>query len=111
MIGLTHRPLAREVTALPEDPRIEIYSDLDLEDRDKTLFHLQHIPGIEATTHVFFAAYSGHGSDYQELKRINTTILTNAVGSCEVCCPSMRFFTLQTGGKVRTDSVFQSGEE
>ena len=101
VIGLTHRPLKRELTALPEDHRIELYSDLDLLDRTKTLFQLQQIPAIESTTHVFFAAYTGHGSSYQELKAANAEILTNAVGSCEICCPNMRFFTLQTGGKVR----------
>lgn len=101
MIGLTHRPLRRDVTQLPDDQRLELYSDLDLADRNKSLFHLQHIPGIEHTTHVYFAAYTGHGSDFQELKRINVEILTNAVGGSEICCPNMRFFTLQTGGKVR----------
>ena len=84
---------------MPEDQRIELYSDLDLTDRSKTLFHLQQIPGIEHTTHVYYAAYAGHGSEYQELKRVNVEILTNAVGTCEICCPLMEFFTLQTGGK------------
>ncbi|KAK5125248.1 hypothetical protein LTR85_000924 [Meristemomyces frigidus] len=99
VIGVTRRPLHRDVSQLPEDQRLELYSDLDLTDRNKALFSLQHIPGIEHTTHVFYAAYAGHGSDYQELKRTNTEILTNAVGSCEICCPNLRFFTLQTGGK------------
>ncbi|KAK4556486.1 hypothetical protein LTR86_006630 [Recurvomyces mirabilis] len=99
VIGVTNRPLNRDVALLPDDQRIELYSDLDLTDRNKTLFSIQHIPGIEYTTHVYFAAYSGHGSDYQELKRINCEILTNAVGTCEVCCPNMMYFTLQTGGK------------
>ncbi|KAK5114337.1 hypothetical protein LTR62_002589 [Meristemomyces frigidus] len=99
VIGVTNRPLKKEVALLPDDARIELYSDLDLTDRNKTLFSIQHIQGIEYTTHVYFAAYSGHGSDYQELKRINTEILTNALGTCELCCPNMLFFTLQTGGK------------
>lgn len=99
VIGLTHRPLSRDITQLPEDNRIELYSDLDLRDRNKTLYHLHQIPGIEYTTHVFYAAYAGHGSDYQELKEINVEVLTNAVGTCEICCPNMQFFTLQTGGK------------
>jgi len=108
VIGLTHRPLSRDITQLPDDPRIELYSDLDLQDRDKTLFHLRQIPGIEYTTHVYYAAYAAHGSDYAELKRVNTEILTNAVGSCELCCPKMRFFTLQTGGKVSDTTIKQS---
>ncbi|KAK4540893.1 hypothetical protein LTR36_008835 [Oleoguttula mirabilis] len=99
IIGVTRRPLHRDVAQLPEDQRLELYSDLDLTDRNQALFSLQHIPGIEHTTHVYYAAYAGHGSDYQELKRINVEMLTNAVGSCEICCPNLRFFTLQTGGK------------
>merc|ERR1712014_172913 len=46
-----------------------------------------------------YTAYAGHGSDFPELKRINSEILTNAVGTCEIVCPNLRFFTLQTGGK------------
>ncbi|KAK5130066.1 hypothetical protein LTR08_002499 [Meristemomyces frigidus] len=99
VIGLTNRPLSRDATQLPIDERIELYSDLDLRDRDKSLFALQHIPGIERTTHIYYAAYAGHGSDFQELRAINVELLTNAIGGCEICCPNMRFFTLQTGGK------------
>ncbi|TKA60631.1 hypothetical protein B0A55_10590 [Friedmanniomyces simplex] len=80
VIGLTRRPLRTDVALLPEDQRIELYSDLDLTNREQTLFHLQHIPGIEHTTHVFFAAYAGHGTDYQELKSVDCEILTNATG-------------------------------
>jgi hypothetical protein len=105
VIGLTNRPLSKDIAQLPEDHRIELYSDLDLRDRNKTLFHLQHIPGVEYTTHVYYAAYSGHGSDYQELKRINAEILTNAVGTCEIVCPNMAYFTLQTGGKVLSQHI------
>lgn len=111
VIGLTNRPLAKEIAQLPDDARIELYSDLDLLDRSKTLLQLQHIPGIEYTTHVYFAAYTGHGNDYQELKRVNCEILTNAVGSCEICCPAMSFFTLQTGGKVRWISAWEQQVE
>lgn len=100
IIGLTNRGLNREIAQLPEDHRIELYSDLDLTQRNQTLLHLQHIPGIDKTTHVFFTAYTGHGKPYKELKQINTEILTNALGTCEIVCPEMKFFTLQTGGKV-----------
>ncbi|EMD00187.1 hypothetical protein BAUCODRAFT_367934 [Baudoinia panamericana UAMH 10762] len=99
IIGLTHRPLKKEISLLPEDERLELYSDLDLLDRNKTLLQMQHIPGVEHTTHVYFAAYSGHGSSYEELKWTNAELLTNAVGTCEIVCPLMQFFTLQTGGK------------
>ena len=46
------------------------------------------------------AAYTGHGSDYQELKRANVQILENAVLAVDALCPKLQFWTLQTGGKV-----------
>lgn len=101
VIGLTNRQLSKEVAHLPEDGRIELFSGLDLTNREQVLFQLQHIPGIQGVTHAYYAAYAGHGSDYQELKRINCEILTNAIGSLEICCPALQFVTLQTGGKVR----------
>lgn len=100
IIGLTNRPLAKDIAQLPEDDRIELYSGLDLMDRNRSLLALQHIPGIDKTTHVFYTAYAGHGTSFQDLKMINTELLTNAVGGSEICCPDMRYFTLQTGGKV-----------
>jgi len=48
------------------------------------------------------AAYTGHGSDFQELKRANVEILENAVTAVEKLCPMLQFWTLQTGGKVQS---------
>ncbi|KAI9807972.1 MAG: hypothetical protein M1825_005279 [Sarcosagium campestre] len=45
------------------------------------------------------AAYTGHGSDYQELKRANVQLLRNAVSVVEKSCPKVKLWTLQTGGK------------
>ena len=100
IIGLTNRPLSKENALLPEDDRIELISGLDLTDREKTFEHLKGVTGIEKTTHVFYTAYAGHGSDYQKLKETNATILQNAIDACEQCCPQMTYITLQTGGKV-----------
>ena len=49
-----------------------------------------------------YTAYVGHGSDFQELKRANVEILENAVLAVDALCPKLRFWTLQTGGKVRS---------
>lgn len=101
VIGLTNRPLNRETSQLPTDERIELYSDLDLLNREQSLAQISAIPGIERTTHVYFAAYTGHGSSYEELRAKNELILVNALGAVELCCPHLMFWTLQTGGKVR----------
>lgn len=100
VIGLTHRPLDREVALLPPDGRLELFSGMNLLHREQSLAQLQAIPGIENVTHVYFVAYTGHGSSYQELRQVNEMILVNAVGGIEICCPKLEFFTLQTGGKV-----------
>lgn len=100
VIGLTNRPLSSEVAQLPRDQRLELYSGCNLLDREKSLLQLQHIPGIGEVTHVYYAAYGGHGSDFKELRRVNESMLTNAIGGVEVCCPGLRFVTLNTGGKV-----------
>jgi nucleoside-diphosphate-sugar epimerase len=100
VIGLTNRPLASEIAFLPSDERLELYSDIDLLNREESLLKLQHVPNIQQVTHVYYAAYSGHGSGFEELKRVNVEMLTNAVGGVEICCPGLRFITLNTGGKV-----------
>jgi nucleoside-diphosphate-sugar epimerase len=100
IIGLTNRPLSIADSCLPQDPRIELHSGIDLSKKDTLIQRLQQVREIERITHVYFAAYTGHGSDYQELKRANMEILTNAVEAIEQLCPKLLFFTLQTGGKV-----------
>lgn len=105
VIGLTNRPLNIKDALLPDDDRLELVSGLDLTDRDGTLQKLRSIPGIEDTTHVFYTAYAGHGSDYETLKETNSKILQNAIDACEDVCPNMQYCTLQTGGKVGQRSM------
>ncbi len=52
-------------------------------------------------------AYTGHETAYtgveggrKTLRDINVKILENAVQAVERVCPSLQFWTLQTGGKV-----------
>lgn len=109
IIGLTNRPLSSEIAQLPKDGRLELYSGCNLLDREKSLLQLQHIPGIQGVSHVYYAAYGGHGNDFKELRRVNEEMLTNAVGGVEVCCPGLRFVTLNTGGKVCCFSASSRG--
>lgn len=102
IIGLTNRPLTTADSHLEADQRVELYSGIDLLDREKSLLQLQHVPGIQQVTHAYYASYAGHGQDFEELKRVNSELLTNAIGGVEICCPDLRFVTLNTGGKVST---------
>lgn len=100
IIGLTNRPLSTATARLPSDDRLELYSEINLLDRENSLLQLEHVPGIKQVTHVYYAAYAGHGEGFDELKRVNNELLTNAIGGVEICCPELRFVTLNTGGKV-----------
>jgi len=101
VIGLTNRPLSSAVARLPVDERLEIYSEINLLEREKSLLQLEHVPGIQQVTHIYYAAYAGHGESFEELKRVNNELLTNAIGGVEICCPALQFVTLNTGGKVK----------
>ena len=48
---------------------------------------------------MYFAAYTGHGSSFADLRSANENLLVNAIGAIEICCPALQFVTLQTGGK------------
>ncbi|KAI9729776.1 MAG: hypothetical protein M1818_008390 [Claussenomyces sp. TS43310] len=99
VVGLTHRSLAAKDAHFAESNRLELYSGFDLSNREKVRHQLQKVPYINKITHVYFAAYTGHGSSRQELKRANVEILENAIDALEELCPKLQFFTLQTGGK------------
>ncbi|KAF6241297.1 hypothetical protein HO173_000007 [Letharia columbiana] len=101
VIGLTNRPLSKEASLLnAEDERWELHSGIDLEeDVDAVAEKLKVIQDVDQVTHVYFTSYTAHGSDYQTLKRANVAILSNALRAVEKTCPSLVFWTLQTGGK------------
>lgn len=99
IIGLTNRPLSLDDAHLPKDPRIELYSGIDLT-KDNVEEQLKKVPGIATITHIYFAAYTGHGTDFQTLKKINVEILKHTLDAVEALCPQLSYFTLQTGGKV-----------
>lgn len=108
VLGLSNRPLSREAANLPDDPRLEIHTGIDLLDKDQTRQTLETIPAINEVTHVYFigrwqlhtVAYTGQGRTAEELVRLNSAIIDHALLALKKLCPKMKFFTLQTGGKV-----------
>lgn len=55
VIGLTSRPLSIEDSALPDDPKLDLQSGLDLtKGVEKVRSLLSKIKGIEKITHVYF---------------------------------------------------------
>ncbi|KEF60956.1 uncharacterized protein A1O9_02520 [Exophiala aquamarina CBS 119918] len=103
VIGLTNRTLSIKDSSLPEDPRLELKSGLDLSLGVSAVVDvLRTINGIENTTHVYFTAYI-HGAfgetNSDARTRINVEILRNAVLAVETLSPALRFWTLQSGAK------------
>ncbi len=105
VIGLTNRPIDKHNARLPDNPRLELFSGLDLTKLDSVQQRLRKIPEIDRITHVYFTAYVGNLDDPEELKRVNTEILENAITAVEVLCPNLQFWTLQTGGKVNNWAI------
>ncbi|RSL43304.1 hypothetical protein CEP51_016379 [Fusarium floridanum] len=92
VIGLSHRPLSKEAAHLPNDPRLELHSGLDLTNRDQTKEKLGSVPGIDDVTHVYFVAYTGHGGSPKDVVNVNATIVDNALIALNELCPKMEFF-------------------
>jgi hypothetical protein len=56
VIGLTNRPLTKSDAMLPEDERLELYSNVDLSAGVSAVeARLKQIDGIEGVTHVYFS--------------------------------------------------------
>jgi hypothetical protein len=101
VIGLTNRPLTKTEALLPDDGRLSLYGGINLSAGvDFVEEGLKRIEGIEEVTHVYFAAYTGHGTGFDGIKKANVEILENAVLAVEKLCPNLQFWTFQTGGKV-----------
>lgn len=55
VIGLTNRPLSLAESHLPNDPRLKLYSGVDVSASVESIVAaLRQIDGIEKTTHVYF---------------------------------------------------------
>ncbi|KAF4883145.1 Short chain dehydrogenase sirQ [Colletotrichum fructicola] len=84
---------------LPEDSRLKMRTGLDLTNAESTLRRLGTISDIAAVTHVYFVAYTGHGTTPENLVELNSAIVDNALMAVNVLCPNVNFVSLQTGGK------------
>jgi hypothetical protein len=63
---------------------------------------------IEKITRVYLATYTGHGTDFQDLKISNLEILSKTIQAVEALFPILFFYTLQTGSKVFYDTPHNS---
>jgi hypothetical protein len=55
-VGLTSRPLGLKDSGFPSDPRLQLYSGLDLSQDAETITQcLKKIERIDEITHVYFA--------------------------------------------------------
>jgi hypothetical protein len=56
VVGLTSRPLSLKDSGFPSDPRLQLYSGLDLsQDAETITQYLKKIDRIDEITHVYFA--------------------------------------------------------
>lgn len=62
VIGLTRRPRAAEESGLPQDPRLEFYSGIDLRDGlDSVQQQMSvRIPCLEQVTHMYYCGRWGY---------------------------------------------------
>lgn len=120
IVGLTSRSLSLKDSGFPADPRLTLYSALDLsQDANTITDYLKKVEKIDQITHVYFAgSYSypsfestliqraayvhrgwGDEGSSQQVKE-NVDFIINAVLAVEAVCPNLQFWTFPTGGKV-----------
>ncbi|KAL3443741.1 hypothetical protein BJX65DRAFT_320432 [Aspergillus insuetus] len=115
VIGLTNRPLPLEQSGLPHDPRLELYSGVNLRaSLDEVLARLQEtVPNLEDVTHVYYLAYSNataYSVDVMAIRDINVAMTHNAVHAVDQLCKNLKFFVLQTGTNNYGVAVFRFQE-
>ncbi|KAL3440282.1 hypothetical protein BJX65DRAFT_316749 [Aspergillus insuetus] len=112
VIALTHRPRTVEQTGLPQDPRLELYSGIDLRSnlQDVKAQMQSRIPRLDEVTHVYYLAYANataYTENVMEIRNINVAMTSNAVLACDQLCAGMKFFLLQTGTNNYGVAVFR----
>ncbi|KAJ5279022.1 hypothetical protein N7478_004394 [Penicillium angulare] len=115
VIGLTNRPLSLEKSGLPQDPRLELHSGINLRGSlDEVLSQLEdEISNLEEVTHVYYLAYSNataYSVDVMAIRDINEGMTYNAVHAVDRLCKNMKFFVLQTGTNNYGVAVFRFQE-
>ncbi|KAI1500240.1 hypothetical protein F5X99DRAFT_386906 [Biscogniauxia marginata] len=99
--ALTNRPLPRESSYWPDDPRLNIVSGIDIlggsqDDLEKAI--KEKIPDVNQVTHVFYMAYK-QDNDADEESRVNLAMFSRAITAVDHLSPNLEFVVLQTGGK------------
>ncbi|KAL4881842.1 hypothetical protein BJY04DRAFT_188185 [Aspergillus karnatakaensis] len=98
--GLCNRPVDKKTLFLPDDPRLNIVSGIDLTAPvDEVVSNLkENVPDVENVDVVFFSAYI-QTDDYDSLREINTNLLRTAITAMSTASKSLKTVILQTGGK------------
>ncbi|KAK1147818.1 hypothetical protein N8T08_000331 [Aspergillus melleus] len=112
VIGLTNRPKTIEESGLPQDPRLELHSGVNLQaDMQSVMTQLQEkVPNLDEVTHVYYLAYSNataYSENVMEIRNINVAMTYNAVHAVDRLCKNMKFFVLQTGTNNYGVAVFR----
>ncbi|KAI9373898.1 hypothetical protein BJX61DRAFT_551884 [Aspergillus egyptiacus] len=112
VIALTHRPRTVAESGLPVDPRLELYSGVDLRGslQDVRKQMQGKIPNLDQVTHVYYLAYANataYSENVMDIKRINVHMTSNAVHAVDQLCGSLKFFVLQTGTNNYGVAVFR----
>ncbi|KXJ96353.1 hypothetical protein Micbo1qcDRAFT_210679 [Microdochium bolleyi] len=99
--ALTNRPLSREASCWPDDPRLDIVSGIDLlqgsQDELEQVMK-DKIKGVENITHVIYLAYKAQADIAVELEE-NVAMFKRAMTAVDKLSPGLEFVVLQTGAK------------
>ncbi|KAF2155424.1 hypothetical protein K461DRAFT_292283 [Myriangium duriaei CBS 260.36] len=99
--ALTNRPISPSEARLPDDPRLQLASGIDLTGSVSSIVSglKSKVKDISSVSHVFFTAYIEKPS-YEELREVNTSLFRNALTAIDqVAGSSLQAVILQTGGK------------
>ncbi|KAI1625814.1 hypothetical protein EDD37DRAFT_692827 [Exophiala viscosa] len=100
--ALTNRPLSKETSCWPDDPRLSIVSGIDLlkgtqEDLEAEL--KEKIPHVDRVTHVYYLAYKANNDMHKELKDA-VDMFQRSTTAMDCLSPALEFVILQTGAKM-----------
>ncbi|KAL2832607.1 hypothetical protein BDW59DRAFT_169428 [Aspergillus cavernicola] len=98
--GLCNRPVDKQNLFLPDDPRLNIVSGIDLTAPLETVVSelKKKVPSVEDVDIVFFCAYI-QTNDHASLREVNTALLKTAVQAITTASNKVSTIILQTGGK------------
>lgn len=112
IIALANRPRSLAECGLPPDPRLELYSGINLRDSlEEVLEGMKgKIPNVTEVTHMYYCAYA-NATSYTEnvmgIRDINTVMTYNSVHATDRLCSYLKFVVLQTGTNNYGVAVFQ----